>query len=238
MRGINGAQRRRGRRHDERKGDHDDGFWIPERRWIVQTQVKVVFLRQREGWDVLILRGVGRTENSNHVHDCADVRAVVSTAGRGSGADLHQQIARWSRAKSRNHRLTVSVIQNELISVLSKAGDLLRAGLIKALLLKPYIKAARQQGGARLHLLRIGGSLPHGIQIFFQALTVEAGLFKILRGPHEGSRLSTNCTAYRAERASGFWRQKNDRLLGSFWNGDEYTFIVNLLGPSFDARKP
>src|SRR6202167_6499666 len=172
-------QRRVGRRHHQGQGDYDDGLWISERRRIVEAEIKVVLLGQRERRDVLILRGMRGAKNSNHVHNCAHVWAVVSGARGRSRADLNQQVAGGARTKGRDHGLAVSVIEIQLIGVLSKAGSLLRAGLVKALLVEADLEAARQKSAARLHLFGIRGSLVNRIEIFLQTLAIEAGLFKI-----------------------------------------------------------
>src|SRR5258708_31706640 len=130
------------------------------------------------------------------------------------------------------------VVEDQLIGVLSKAGHLLRTRFVKALLVKANIQTSRQQRGAGFQLLGFAaGYFADGIQIFFQAQPIEAGLFQILRSSHKRSWLASDSSAQRAESAPRLRSQEYQSLLSLFGNGDENTFIAGGLAPGFDKSE-
>ena len=133
----------------------------------------------------------------------------------------------------------MGVVEHQLIRVLRKARDLLRAGLVETLLVKLHPEATGQHGGVDFQLVRIGGiGFAHRLHIFFQAQAVEAGLLQILRGTYKCARLAADRGAKRAKGAAGFRGKKHQRFFGLFGNCDEYAFFVDGLAPGFHAGKP
>jgi hypothetical protein len=133
----------------------------------------------------------------------------------------------------------VGIIENELIGVLRKAGDLLCAGLIEALLIEPDVKAARQKGGVRLELVGISRvSLANRLEIFFETQAVEAGLLEILGGADKSAGLAANRRAESAKGASSLRGEEDQGFLGFFGNDDKNAFFVDWPAPGFDAGKP
>src|SRR5712671_796212 len=131
------------------------------------------------------------------------------------------------------------VVEDELIGILSEAGNLLRARLVKTLLVETNIQTSRQQRGAGFQLLGIAARFFANCgQIFFEPQPVEARLFQILRGSHKRSGLASDSSAQGVESASRLRSQEDQSLFSFFGNGDENTFIAGGLIPGFDASKP
>src|SRR5579862_3309748 len=78
--GIYGAKRRELSGFDGGQSDDDDGLRFAKRRRIIETQIQLLLLRQRERGNVLIFRGVEIAENASHVDDGSHVGAVKSSA--------------------------------------------------------------------------------------------------------------------------------------------------------------
>jgi len=131
------------------------------------------------------------------------------------------------------------VVQHQLIGVLRQARNLLRARLVKTLLVQADIQASGQHCGAGFQLLRIAaGYFTNRVQIFFQPQAVQARLFQILRCSHKCSRLASHRTAQRAEGATRLRSQKDQCLFSLFGNGDKNTFVACGLDPGFRASEP
>jgi hypothetical protein len=91
----------------------------------------------------------------------------------------------------------------------------------------------------RLQLLGIEEiSFADRLKVFFNPLTVEAGLLKILCGANEGARLATDRAPQSAEGSPGFWSEKDESFFGLIRNNDEDAFVVHRPAPGFDTGKP
>ena len=119
--GIYGAKRRELSSFDGGQSDDDHGLRFAERRRIIEAQVQLLLLRQGERRYVLIFRGVEIAENARHVDDRAHIRAVKSAAHERSGAHRTDEIGIGAGSKSGDHRLTVAVVEHELIGILGEA---------------------------------------------------------------------------------------------------------------------
>ena len=78
--GIYGAQWRELSSFHGGQSDYDHGLRFTERRRIIEAQVQLLLLGQREGRYVLIFGGVEIAENARHVDDRSHIGAVISAA--------------------------------------------------------------------------------------------------------------------------------------------------------------
>src|ERR1700745_3246580 len=74
--GIYGAKRRELSGFDGGKSDYDHGLRFAERWRIIEAQIQLLLLGQRERGYVLIFRSVEIAENARHVDDRSHIRAV------------------------------------------------------------------------------------------------------------------------------------------------------------------
>jgi len=76
-----------------------------------------------------------------------------------------------------DHALSVCVIEDELLGVLSETRDLLGAGLVETLLVELDVQGSAEKYGALVERLGIRlGSFFHLAEIFFEAEAIEATL--------------------------------------------------------------
>ena len=131
------------------------------------------------------------------------------------------------------------VIEHQLVCVLREARDLLRAGLIEALLIDFHAQTAGEHCSVGFRLLGIGdvGSA-HGLEIFLHTLPIQTGLLEILRRTHKGAGFPPNRCTQSAERAAGLGSEKDQSFVSLFRDGDEYSFVVYGFAPGFYTCKP
>ncbi len=141
---IDRAQGWNGSGANRRQADHDHRLRIAKGGRVVQAQIEFVLFGQGQRGDVLILRGMRRTQDAGDIDNRSDVRTVVAAAGVGCGSDLREQVAGWARGQGRDHGLAVRVVEDQLICVLGEARRLLGGGLVEALLLKADAQTSRQ----------------------------------------------------------------------------------------------
>ncbi len=79
--GVGWAQGRRDGSLNGGKADDEDGFGVVERRRGVEAEVESFFLRERDGRDVLVLRGVEAGGEADEIDDGADVGGVKASGG-------------------------------------------------------------------------------------------------------------------------------------------------------------
>src|SRR6202030_859690 len=65
---------------DRGQSHYQYGLWFAERRRIIQPEVQLLLLRQRERWYVLIFRRMDIVQNARQVYDRPHVCAVKSAA--------------------------------------------------------------------------------------------------------------------------------------------------------------
>src|SRR6266576_1143604 len=93
----------------------------------------MIVFGHRQGGYVLIVGRVKIAKNSSHVHHRAHVWTVVASPRQSRVAELSDQIGGCSGGKSSHHRLAMTIVEYELIAVLSQAGGLLFGRLLEAL---------------------------------------------------------------------------------------------------------
>ena len=180
----------------------EDGLGVVERGWGVQAQVHGLGLREADGRDVLVLRGVQVAHDADEVDDGADVGGVCAgTEGLGI-AGLLDEVGAGAVGEGVDDGLAVAVIEDDLCAGLGEAGELGVDGTLEAVCVGLEGEGAGEEIGVLLESLGVRGwDAADGGEVLFNASLLEAGLDEVLRGAYEGSGTALRTADLRVEKS-------------------------------------
>jgi len=207
--------------------------------WSVETQVHGGILREGDGGDVLILRGVKIAHDADEIDNGADVGGVEASAGELGITGGVDEVGVGTAGERGDDGLTVAVVEESLRAGLSEAGELDVDRLLEAIRIGFEGEGAGEQVGMFEEIVGVGWwNAADAGEIFFDARLLEAGFDEILLGSDEDAGLAFDGGAKGGEVAAGFWCEEEHGLLSFGGDDDEGTFFANFFIPGGNADEP
>ncbi len=207
--------------------------------WGVETEVHGLGLREADGGDVLVLRSVEVSHDTDEVDDGTDVGGVRTGAeGLGIGGLLNEVGAR-AVGEGVDDGLAVAVVEDDLSASLCEAGELGVDGPLEAVGVGLEGQGTGEEVRVLLEGLGVRGrDAADGREVLFDARLLEAGFDEVLRSADEGAGTAADGGAEGREVAAGFGGHEHNGLLSLSGDGYECAFLADSGVPGFDAEEP